>query len=215
MCIQHVPVCAFKMSPCVPATCPHVFFMWACCPYTRGHFERTHGDVLNAHTGVFSVPHHNKHRTTHNHTHHTTHNNNNTAPHTTTHTTQHNNNNNNTPTRTHTHHTHPTRTHQHTHPTRTHQHTHPTRTHQHAHTTQTTPRERERERREDRRQKRTEEKKTEDRREKRTEEKKTEDVFSGKANDQMESATCCSLDLFSNFKMGKNEWLLWLNPWCT
>ena len=25
--------------------------MWACCRYTRGHFERTHGDVLNAHTG--------------------------------------------------------------------------------------------------------------------------------------------------------------------
>ena len=50
VCIQHVPVCAFKMSPCVPATCPHVFFMWACCRYTRGHFERTHGDVLNAHT---------------------------------------------------------------------------------------------------------------------------------------------------------------------
>ena len=22
VCIQHVPVCAFKMSPCVPATCP-------------------------------------------------------------------------------------------------------------------------------------------------------------------------------------------------
>ena len=26
VCIQHVPMCAFKMSPCVPATCPHVFF---------------------------------------------------------------------------------------------------------------------------------------------------------------------------------------------
>ena len=42
VCIQHVPVCAFKMSPCVPATCPHVFFMWACCRCTL--------DVLNAHT---------------------------------------------------------------------------------------------------------------------------------------------------------------------
>ena len=31
VCIQHVPVCAFKMSPCVPATCPHVLYMWACC----------------------------------------------------------------------------------------------------------------------------------------------------------------------------------------
>ena len=50
VCIQHVPVCAFKTFPCVPATCPHVLYMWACCRYTRGHFERTHGDVLNAHT---------------------------------------------------------------------------------------------------------------------------------------------------------------------
>ena len=88
MCIQHACVCAVKTSPCVPATCPHVFFMWACCRYTRGHFERTHGDVLNAHTEVFSVPHHNKHHTTH-HTH----------------------------TNTHTH-THPTRTHNTDHPTR-------------------------------------------------------------------------------------------------
>ena len=72
VCIQHVTVCAFKMSPCVPATCPHVLYMWACCRYTRERFERTHGDVLNAHTEVFSVPHHNKHHTAHNHAHHNT-----------------------------------------------------------------------------------------------------------------------------------------------
>ena len=38
VCIQHVPVCAFKMSPCVPATCPHVFF---------------HVGMLPVHTGTF------------------------------------------------------------------------------------------------------------------------------------------------------------------
>ena len=42
VCIQHVPVCAFKMSSCVPATCPHVF--------SCGHVAGTHGDVLTAHT---------------------------------------------------------------------------------------------------------------------------------------------------------------------
>ena len=41
----------FKTSPCVPATGRHVFYMWACCRYTRGRFERTHGSVLNLHTG--------------------------------------------------------------------------------------------------------------------------------------------------------------------
>ena len=55
VCIQHVPVCAFKMSPCVPATCPHVFFMWACCRYTRGRFDRTHAGVLNAHMEGLSL----------------------------------------------------------------------------------------------------------------------------------------------------------------
>ena len=43
-------VCAFKTFPCVPATCPDAQNMWACCRNTRRHFERTHGDVLNAHT---------------------------------------------------------------------------------------------------------------------------------------------------------------------
>ena len=71
VCIQNVPVCAFKTFPCVPATCPHVLYMWAC--YTRERFERTHGDVLNVHTGVFSVPHHNTHHTTHQHPHTNTH----------------------------------------------------------------------------------------------------------------------------------------------
>ena len=28
---------------------------WACCRYTRGHFKRTHGDVLNAHTEGLSL----------------------------------------------------------------------------------------------------------------------------------------------------------------
>ena len=48
----------------------------AWCWYTRGRFERTHGDVLSGHTGLFSVSH-----TTH-HTAHTPHHNNTTTtPH--------------------------------------------------------------------------------------------------------------------------------------
>ena len=51
-------VCAFNTSPCVRSKRSRVYRqhahmdkkMWACCRYTRGHFERTHGDVLNAHT---------------------------------------------------------------------------------------------------------------------------------------------------------------------
>ena len=88
VCIQHVPVCAFKMSQCIPATCPHVLYMWACCRYTRERFERTHGDVLNAHTGfsachTTTTPHHTQphtpqhaptpHTTTHQHAHTNTH----------------------------------------------------------------------------------------------------------------------------------------------
>ena len=56
VCIQHVPVCAFKTSPCVPA--PRAGAeknMWACCRYTRGRFERTHAGVLNAHTEGLSL----------------------------------------------------------------------------------------------------------------------------------------------------------------
>ena len=71
------PVCAFNTSPCVRSKRPrvhrhhaHMFqHMCAWCRHTRGRFECTHGDVLNARTEVFSVPHHNKHHTTHNHTH--------------------------------------------------------------------------------------------------------------------------------------------------
>ena len=55
VCIQHVPVCAFKMSPCVPATCPHVFYMWACCRYTRGRFDRTRGRVECTDGGPLSL----------------------------------------------------------------------------------------------------------------------------------------------------------------
>ena len=38
VCIQHVPVCAFKTFPCVPATCPH---------------EKKHVGMLPVHTGTF------------------------------------------------------------------------------------------------------------------------------------------------------------------
>ena len=158
---ERPPVCAFNTSPCVRSKCPRVYRQHAHMKKTCGHVAGTHGDrvciqhgdVLNAHTEVFSVPHHNKHHTTPN-----------------------------THTPTHTPNTHT--------PTRTHNTDHPTR-----------ERERERgEKTEDRREQKRRRQKTEDRRrrEKRTEEKKTEDVFSGKANDQMESATCCSLNLFSN-----------------
>ena len=53
------PVCRLKTPPCVHSKRPRVcrqhahmlFNMCACCWYTRGRFERTHGNVLNAHTG--------------------------------------------------------------------------------------------------------------------------------------------------------------------
>ena len=65
------------MSPCMPAPRAHVFqHMCAWCMYTRGHFERTHGDVLNGHT---TPPQH--HDNAHAHTPHT--------PHALPHTTQH------------------------------------------------------------------------------------------------------------------------------
>ena len=60
VCIDRVSVCTFKTSACVPAPSapsPHFSYMraWcAWCRYTRGRFERTHGDVLNVHTGVFT-----------------------------------------------------------------------------------------------------------------------------------------------------------------
>ena len=82
--LSHAPVCRFKMPPCVRSkrlrVCRHhahmCFNMTAWCQYTRRRFERTHGDVLNLHTGVFPAchtTHHTAHRT------HTT-----TAQHTTT-----------------------------------------------------------------------------------------------------------------------------------
>ena len=49
---QHVPVCTFKTSPCVPA--PRAHMVYTCArgvDNTRGRFERTHGDVLSGHTG--------------------------------------------------------------------------------------------------------------------------------------------------------------------
>ena len=78
-------VCPFKTCPCVrskrPRLCRHhahmCFNMCAWCRYTRRRFERTHGDVLSGHTGVFPVCH-----TTHTRHHHTHHNN--TEQHTTT-----------------------------------------------------------------------------------------------------------------------------------
>ena len=38
VCIEHVSVCSFKTSPCVPAPRPHVCDMWAWSWYTRGTF---------------------------------------------------------------------------------------------------------------------------------------------------------------------------------
>ena len=67
------------------------YSLCACCRHTRGRFERTHGGVLNLHTG-FSACHTTRHAlhthgTQHTTPHHTTHttNNNNNTPHTTTH----------------------------------------------------------------------------------------------------------------------------------
>ena len=65
-------VCRFKTLPCVPAKRAHVFNMRALCQYTRRRFERTHGGILNLHTGVFRVPSRATH-TTHTTTHHTPH----------------------------------------------------------------------------------------------------------------------------------------------
>ena len=63
---ENVPVCAFKTSPFVPAPRAHVFqHVCAWCWYTRGRFERTHGDVLSGHTEFRSVSHTNTHTLTH------------------------------------------------------------------------------------------------------------------------------------------------------
>ena len=50
-------MCTFKTSPFVPAQRTHMFqHVCAWCRYTRGRFERTHGDVFSGHTG-FSACH--------------------------------------------------------------------------------------------------------------------------------------------------------------
>ena len=53
--VQDASVCTVRTSPCVPATGPHVQDMRACCRYTRRRLDRTHGGVLNVHTGGFSL----------------------------------------------------------------------------------------------------------------------------------------------------------------
>ena len=71
--MKNVPVCTFKTSPFVPAPRAHVLKdVCAWCRYTRGRFERTHGDVLSGDTEFRSVSHTNTHTLTH--TTHTIHN---------------------------------------------------------------------------------------------------------------------------------------------
>ena len=53
--VQNASVCTVRTSPCVPGTGPHVQDMRACCRYTRRRPDRTHGGVLNVHTGGFSL----------------------------------------------------------------------------------------------------------------------------------------------------------------
>ena len=53
--VQNASVCTVRTSPCVPATSPHVQDMRACCRYTRRRPDRTHGGVLNVHTGEVSL----------------------------------------------------------------------------------------------------------------------------------------------------------------
>ena len=80
--MKNVPVCTFKTSPFAAAPRAHVFqHVCAWCRYTRGRFERTHGDVLSGHTEFRSVSHTNTH--THINTHNTTHHD--TTHHDTTH----------------------------------------------------------------------------------------------------------------------------------
>ena len=56
MYVQNASVCTVRTSPCVPATGPNVLDIRACCRYTRRRPDRTHGGVLNVHTGGFSSP---------------------------------------------------------------------------------------------------------------------------------------------------------------
>ena len=68
--LSHAPVCRFNMPPCVrskrPRVCQHhahMCFNMCACRYTRGHFERTHGGVLNGLTAFFQrvSPHNTAH----------------------------------------------------------------------------------------------------------------------------------------------------------
>ena len=54
--VQNASVCTVRTSPCVPATGPNVQDIRACCRYTRRRPHRTHGGVLNVHTGGFTSP---------------------------------------------------------------------------------------------------------------------------------------------------------------
>ena len=56
MSVQNASVCTVRTSPCVPATGPNVQDIRACCRYTRRRPDRTHGGVLDGHTGGFSSP---------------------------------------------------------------------------------------------------------------------------------------------------------------
>ena len=72
---QHVTVCTFRTSPCVPAPRAHVLkHVCAWCPHSRRRFERAHGDVLSGHTGFSSVSHttHRTHTPQHKTKHNTT-----------------------------------------------------------------------------------------------------------------------------------------------
>ena len=121
--VQNASVCTVRTSPCVPATGPNVLDIRACCRYTRRRPDRTHGGVLNVHTGGFSARQASP--TPHAHTHKKQH---------TTHTTDtlHRTHNTHTPQHTRTHNT--TCTHQHDTTTQTHTQTcthNTTCTHQH------------------------------------------------------------------------------------
>ena len=52
--IQHVPVCKFKRSPCMPATRAHVEKHVRVLPAYTGRFECTHGGVFSPHTAVIA-----------------------------------------------------------------------------------------------------------------------------------------------------------------
>ena len=63
--MKNVSVCRFKTSPCVPAPRAHMLkHVCAWCRYTRGRFERAHGDVLNGHTFFFFSESHMTHDNT-------------------------------------------------------------------------------------------------------------------------------------------------------